>query len=51
MGEDLVKQDLHLICFRIVELSKLKKKISEDDIFELATSAGAKDCSELKNYL
>ncbi len=27
-----------------------KNRISEDDIFELATSAGARECSELKNF-
>ena len=27
-----------------------KKRISEDDIFELATSAGARECSEFKNF-
>ena len=27
-----------------------KNRISEDDIFELATSAGARECSEFKNF-
>ena len=44
------KQDLLHICLIIVELSTLKKinKITENDAFEIAINAGAKDCSKIE---
>ena len=40
------------IYFLIVELFILIiKKLSEDEIFELAINSGAKDCLNLENYM
>ena len=48
MAEDQESLVHQLICFQIVvSYTQIKKKIKEEEIFEIAINAGAKDCASI----